>query len=104
MILAITSAAWRSRPPSLLSSSAQRVPIGQPWRTTALLGHPQGQADACLSLHGRVPRLRRRLDRQRRLADDPARPALLGAEPAMGLERLPTHLRRGSSSPPPPPP
>src|ERR687887_104313 len=35
MILAITLAASRSRPPSSLSSSAQSVPIGQPWLTTA---------------------------------------------------------------------
>src|SRR5919197_6533378 len=62
--------------------------------SAVLPGNTQGQADACLSLHGRVPRLRRRLDRQRRLADDPARPALLGAEPAVGAERLPAHLRR----------
>src|ERR671935_599226 len=62
--------------------------------STVLPGHPPGQADACLPLHGRVPRLRRRFDRQRRLADDPARPALLGTEPAMGAERLPAHLRR----------
>src|ERR671937_2260622 len=62
--------------------------------STVLPGHPPGQADACLPLHGRVPRLRRRFDRQRRLADDPARPALLGAEPAVGVERLPPHLRR----------
>src|ERR671935_2733011 len=59
-----------------------------------LPGHTQREADACLPLHGRVPRLRRRLDRQRRLADDPARPAFLGAESAMGVERLPPHLRR----------
>src|ERR671937_3026058 len=62
--------------------------------STVLPGHPPGQVDACLPLHGRVPRLRRCLDRQRRPADDPARPALLGAEPAVGVERLPPHLRR----------
>src|SRR5919204_981772 len=62
--------------------------------STVLPSHTQRQADACLSLHGRVPRLRRCLDRQRRLADDPARPALLGAEPAVGVERVPAHLRR----------
>src|ERR671935_1985911 len=61
--------------------------------STVLPGHTPGQVDACLPLHGRVPRLRRRLDRQCRLADDPARPAFFGTEPAMGAERLPAHLR-----------
>ena len=41
-----------------------------------------------------VPRLPRRLDRQRRAAVDQARPAFLGAEPAVGRQRLRAHLRR----------
>src|SRR5919201_2077868 len=117
MILAITSAAWRSRPPSLLSSSAPSASVVRctlcSWESAVALstrrsrfpavlvvtelvlslegtnfvyvsqlansrgglhvderrgsrgsssivlpGHTQGQADACVSLHGRVPRLR----------------------------------------------
>ena len=41
-----------------------------------------------------VPRLHRRLDRQRGTPLDPRRPGLHGAGPAVGAQRLPAHLRR----------
>src|ERR671931_515008 len=56
--------------------------------------HPPGEAHARAPLRGRLPRLRRRVDRQCRAALDPCGPRVLGPEPPVGAERLPAHLRR----------
>ncbi len=60
----------------------------------SFLATRRGKLTLALPVRRRVPRLRRHLDRQRRAAVDPPRPALLGPEPAVGPERLPAHLRR----------
>ena len=65
-----------------------------PLATSSFLATRRGKLDARVPVRGRVPRLRRRVDRQRRATVDPPRPALLGAEPAVGAQRLPAHLRR----------
>src|ERR1039458_4789173 len=64
------------------------------------------QAHAGVVVRGRLPRLRRRVDRQRRASLDPPRPALLSSELGLGSQRLPVDLRRGHAPrrPPPAPP
>ncbi len=54
---------------------------------------PARQADARIAVRGCVPRFRRRVDRQHRVAVNSAFTALLGSEPDLGAERLPAHLR-----------
>src|SRR5256885_8414200 len=61
---------------------------------TIIPGNPSRQAHAGPAGLRRLPRLRRRLDRQRRAPLDPSRPALLGAGPAVDSERIPAHIRR----------
>ena len=62
--------------------------------SSIISGDPAGQAHAGSAVRGRVPRFRRRVDRQRRAAVDPAPPPFLRPEPAVGAQRLPAHLRR----------
>ena len=76
---------------------AETLEVSEMTATTAqpsVPRHPARQAHPRPAVRGRVPRLRGRVDRQRRASVDTPRPAFLRPGPAVGPECLPAHLRR----------
>ena len=94
---------WRSRvEPSISVKRNVTVPPGSTLMRVSVWSRSSERSrtgsspleSAHPDLHRDLRRGARHRDRQRRAPDDPARPALRGAEPPMGDHRLRAHVRR----------